>query len=90
MKTEKSSNTAPAMPRRDFVKKSAALAVEVTPIERPPHMLDWLQCIRTGATPNASIEAGYQHAVAVLMVVVSYETGRKTTYDAKQRLILPA
>jgi hypothetical protein len=37
--------------------------------------------MRSGETPNANIDAGYQHAVAVLMAVISYDTGKKTTYD---------
>ena len=61
---------------------------EVVPIDRPDHFLDWLQCIRTGGTPNAPIEAGYQHAVAVLMAAKSLETGRKTIYDIKNHKIL--
>lgn len=62
----------------------------VTPVERPDHFLDWLQCMRSGQTPHASIDAGYQHAVAVLMAVISYDTGRRTTYDHAQRKILTA
>jgi hypothetical protein len=61
--------------------------VEVTPIERPDHFLNWLQCIRTGETPHASIDAGYQHAIAVLMAVISYDTGKKTLYDHAKRKI---
>jgi predicted dehydrogenase len=60
---------------------------DVPQIERPDHFLNWLQCLRTGATPNASIDAGYQHAIAVLMAVKAYETGRKTVYDAAKRTI---
>lgn len=59
----------------------------VNPVERPDHYLDWLQCIRTGATPHAPIDAGYQHAVAVLMATTSLETGRRTVYEARQRAI---
>jgi predicted dehydrogenase len=59
----------------------------VEPVERPDHHLDWLQCIRNGKTPNASIDAGYQHAVAVIMAMQSFDTGRRTTYDAKSREI---
>lgn len=62
----------------------------VTPVERPDHFLDWLQCLRSGATPHAPIEAGYQHAVAVLMASRSYETGRKAIYDPQQRVIRTA
>jgi hypothetical protein len=46
--------------------------------------------MRTGETPHASIDAGYQHAIAVLMAVISYDTGKKTKYDPKQRKILTA
>ncbi len=60
---------------------------KVVPVERPDHFLDWLQCIRNGGTPNASIDAGYQHAVAVIMAAVSLQTGRKTVYDNKNRKI---
>jgi len=61
--------------------------VEVTPIERPDHFLNWLQCMRTGEKPHAPIDAGYQHAVAVLMAVTSYDTGKKTLYDHAKRKI---
>jgi predicted dehydrogenase len=60
---------------------------EVVPIDRPDHFLNWLQCVRNGGTPHAPIEAGYQHAVAVLMAARSLETGRKTIYDNKKRKI---
>ena len=71
-------------PRRDA---SIHGETEVTPVERPDHFLDWLQCMRTGDTPHAPIDAGYQHAVACLMATRSYETGRKTTYDRDRRVI---
>jgi predicted dehydrogenase len=60
---------------------------EVTPVDRPDHFLNWLQCMRDNKTPHASIDAGYQHAVAVLMAVISYDTGRKTVYDHAKRRI---
>jgi hypothetical protein len=46
--------------------------------------------MRSGETPHASIDAGFQHAVAVLMAVVSYETGRKTVYDHAKRKLTTA
>lgn len=60
---------------------------EVQPVDHPDHFLDWLQCIRSGNTPNASLEAGYQHAVAVIMAMMSYESGRRAYYDEKKRKI---
>jgi predicted dehydrogenase len=62
--------------------------VDVPVVERPDHWLNWLQCMRSGETPHASIEAGYQHAVAVLMATTSYETGKRTRYDRTTRQIL--
>lgn len=56
-------------------------------VERPDHYLDWLQCIRSGGTPHASIDAGHQHAVAVIMASMALETGRKTVYDPKLRRV---
>ena len=61
--------------------------VDCPQIARPDHFLNWLQCLRSGETPHASIDAGYQHAVAVLMAVMSYDSGRKTTYDHAKRQI---
>ncbi|MBM3888751.1 MAG: Gfo/Idh/MocA family oxidoreductase, partial [Verrucomicrobia bacterium] len=63
---------------------------EVKPIETPDHFLDWLQCMRSGKTTCAPIEAGYQHSIACLMAVQSYNTGRRTTYNHAKRAILPA
>ena len=54
-------------------------------VERPDHMLDWLQCMRSRGTPNASIDAGYQHAVAVIMAMRAYDTGHRMVYDAGRR-----
>lgn len=74
-------------PRRD---QSIRGQNDVVPIDRPDHFLDWLQCMRTGDTPHAPIEAGFQHSVAVLMAVISYDTGRKTLYNPKTRTIVTA
>ena len=57
----------------------------VKDIEMPDHVLDWLQCMRNGGTPNASIDAGYQHAVAVIMAMRAYDTGKRQVYDTEKR-----
>ena len=59
----------------------------VEEVPRPDHFLDWLQCLRTRKTPNASIDAGEQHAVACIMAMQSYDTGRRTVYDSEKREI---
>jgi predicted dehydrogenase len=58
-------------------------------VERPDHFLDWLQCLRTRKTPNAPIDAGYQHAVAVIMAMQSYDSGQRMIYDVEAREIRP-
>jgi predicted dehydrogenase len=59
----------------------------VEPVSGPDHFLDWLQCLRSRKQPNAPIEAGYQHAVAVLMAVRAADTGRRQVYDPDKREI---
>jgi hypothetical protein len=59
----------------------------VKEVPMPDHFLDWLQCLRNRKTPNASIDAGYQHAVACIMAMQSYDTGRRTVYDPEKREI---
>jgi len=62
----------------------------VKPVEEvahPDHYLNWLQCLRNRKTPNASIDAGYQHAVACIMAMQSFDTGKRTVYNPKTREI---
>ena len=60
---------------------------EVEEVPTPDHFLDWLQCLRNRKTPNASIDAGYQHAVAVIMAMTAFDTGRRQIYDTEKREI---
>lgn len=59
----------------------------VPPIDTPDHFLNWLQCLRSRQTPNASIDAGYQHAVAVIMAVKAMDSGQRQIYDPLRREI---
>lgn len=59
----------------------------VEPIPRPDHFLNWLECLRTRQTPHAPIDAGYQHAVAVIMAMRAYDTGHRQIYDPDKREI---
>jgi len=74
-------------PRRDGTIRGKN---EVTPTEHPDHFLNWLQCVRSCEKPNAPIDAGYQHAVPVIMAMKSFESGRKTMYDPIKREITTA
>ena len=57
--------------------------------ENTPHMLNWLQCLRSRNTPNAPIQAGYDHSVAVIMSDESMIRGRRMLHDPKARKIRP-
>ena len=59
--------------------------VAVEPVDTPEHFLNWLQCLRSRNTPNASIDAGYQHSVAMIMAVRAMDAGRRQVYDDKLR-----
>ncbi len=59
----------------------------VVDVPTTDHYLNWLECIRNRETPNASIDAGYQHAVATIMAMEAYDTGRRQVYDQKKRRI---
>ena len=60
---------------------------KVEPIEQTDHWVNWYRCMRDGKTPNASLDAGYQHAIASIMATLSYETGRRTRFDPAKRTI---
>ena len=59
----------------------------VSEVPMPDHFLDWLQCLRTRKTPNASIDAGHQHSIAAIMAVRAFDTGQRQIYDAAKREI---
>jgi predicted dehydrogenase len=52
------------------------------------HMRNWMECIRSRKQPNASIEAGYSHAVALIMSNASLYTGMKATFDRATRQVM--
>lgn len=60
---------------------------DVTPVDTPDHVLNWIQCIRSRGTPNASIDAGYQHSIASLLAVRAFDTGKRQVYDPEKREI---
>lgn len=53
------------------------------------HMRNWMECVRSRKTPNASVKAGYNHSVANIMTRTAMETGKKVTFnDAKQEVVI--
>jgi predicted dehydrogenase len=64
-----------------------AADAKIPEAESTPHMLNFLECIRTRREPNAPIEAGYKHSVAVIMADESLMRGRRIVYDPQKRQI---
>jgi len=55
------------------------------------NMRNWMECVRSRKTPNASIEAGYSHSVALCMTIAAVQTGQRITFDdAKQEVVAGA
>ena len=52
------------------------------------HMRNWMECVRSRKTPNASVEAGYNHAIAGIMTTAALHTGQRATFDAKRQEVL--
>ena len=52
------------------------------------HMRNWQECVRSRKTPNAPIEAGFNHAIAVIMSNAAYRTGMRVTYDPVKQEVL--
>ena len=49
---------------------------------------NWMECVRSRKQPNADIEAGYNHSVALCMTVAAMHSGRKVMFDDNKRDIV--
>lgn len=75
----------------DEDKTSGSKKLKDQPIPKKPnvgHMRNWMECIRSRKQPNADIEAGYSHAVAVAMAVRALHTGKRISFDSKTHTIV--
>jgi predicted dehydrogenase len=52
------------------------------------HMANWLECLRSRKQPNATVQHGYAHSVAVIMAAQAYREGKKLYWDPKSETIL--
>ena len=52
------------------------------------HVRNWMECVRSRREPNAPVEAGYHHAIAVIMTNAAYRTGEKVTFDEKRQEVI--
>ena len=52
------------------------------------HMRNWMESVRDRKQPNAPIEAGYHHSIAVIMTNAAYRTGQKVVFDEKTQEVM--
>jgi predicted dehydrogenase len=55
------------------------------------NMRNWMECVRSRKKPNADIEAGYSHSIALCMTIAAIQTGKRVTFDDdKQEVVTGA
>ena len=52
------------------------------------NMRNWMECVRSRKQPNASIEAGYSHSIALCMNIAAMQTGQRVTFDDKTQRVM--
>ncbi len=74
-----------------LVEKSEAASTDANTGADPmtsANMRNWMECVRSRKTPNAPIEAGYNHSVALCMTIAAIQTGQKVTFDDKTQQVI--
>ena len=54
----------------------------------PSHMKNWFECLRNRNQPNATVEHGFAHSVAVIMAARAQQEGKKLYWDCESEEIL--
>jgi predicted dehydrogenase len=79
------------LPSFSLVEKAEAVSTDADTHGDPEtaaNMRNWMECVRSRKTPNASIEAGYSHSIALCMNVAAIKTGQKVTFDEKTQQVM--
>jgi predicted dehydrogenase len=51
------------------------------------HMRNWMECVRSRKTPNASVRAGYNHSLANIMTRTALQTGKKVMFNDVTQMV---
>ena len=81
-------NLLPSFPLVDHAEAVSTSADTGGDPETSANMRNWMECVRSRKTPNASIEAGYNHSVALCMNIAAIQTGEKVTFDDKSQQVM--
>lgn len=52
------------------------------------HVRNWMECVRSRKTPNAPVEAGYNHSIANIMTTAAAHTGGKAIFDETSQEVM--
>jgi predicted dehydrogenase len=81
-------NLLPSFPLSEHVEEVSTAADTKGDPQTAANMRNWMECVRSRKTPNASIEAGYSHSIALCMNVAAIQTGQKVTFDEKTQQVM--
>ena len=82
-------NLLPASSLLDHPEESVSTAADThADPQTSANMRNWMECVRSRKTPNAPIEAGYRHSIALCMNVAAIQTGQKVTFDDKTQNVM--
>jgi predicted dehydrogenase len=79
------------LPNSSLVESTESVSTDANTGRDPQtsaNMRNWMECVRSRKTPNAPIEAGYSHSVALCMNVAAIQTGEKVTFDDKTQQVI--
>jgi predicted dehydrogenase len=100
---DRAERKAPASERPAVTTPSSASAATTAPVVSPlgestgpdeataANLRNWMECVQARKRPNADIEAGYDHSVALCMTIAAMQTGQRVTFDdVKQEVVIGA
>ena len=79
------------LPSFSLVEKAEGVSTEANTGGDPmtsANMRNWMECVRSRKTPNASIEAGYNHSIALCMNIAAIQTGQKVTFNDETQQVM--
>ena len=79
------------LPSFSLVEKAETVSTDADTGRDPmttANMRNWMECVRSRKTPNAPIEAGYNHSIALCMNIAAIHTGQKVTFDDKTQQVM--
>jgi len=81
-------NLLPSFPLEEQAEAASTGANTGRDPETSANVRNWMECVRSRKTPNASIEAGYHHSIALCMNVAAIQTGLKVTFNDKTQQVM--